>query len=135
MASSRSRLQKASGTTGKAVALAAAPEAAIPLEVAGRAMGAAERVLTGDFVVIKRTYLREVKAGKKKVLLPTEVEAHINPLGVGLAVAGLGLAALVAAIAYEGFPLPWGSTPRLKDNVSRFRDAHPTVAKYIKKPG
>ena len=81
---------------------------------AGETASAVSDVLTGDLVVIRgevfRTIRRRVPTGEltpkgrpqmvtQEVLVPVEVEAHINPVTIGLAAAGIGAGILGLALA------------------------------------
>ncbi len=83
--------------------MAVAASAVIPV---AKAAGEVSKVLTGDLVVIKgqvfRAIKRRVPTGEltptgrpqmvtQEVLVPIEVEAHVNPLSIGLGLAGLGI--------------------------------------------
>ena len=78
----------------------------VAAETGGRAVEAVSKVLTGDLVVIRgqvfRTIRRRVPTGEltptgrpqmvtQEVLIPVDVEAHVNPLSIGLGLAGLGV--------------------------------------------
>lgn len=69
--------------------------AALPLIKGATDQGS--KVLTGDLAVIKWTK-PEVKRGKKIVKPSRDVEIHVNPVGVGIGLLALGLAAGVGAI-------------------------------------
>lgn len=96
------------------------------------------KVLTGDLVVFKgqvfRTIERKVSTGtftrtgrprmkSEQILVPIELEAHINPLGIALGAGAVGLAALLGVTAWHGIslPSPFGGSiqfiPGLKESV------------------
>ena len=75
-------------------------------KAAGDVAGEVSQVLTGDLVVIRgqvfRAIRRQVPTGEltptgrpamvtQEVLVPVDVEAHVNPLSIGLGLAGLGI--------------------------------------------
>ena len=66
----------------------------------------AGEVLTGDIIVIRGKVYRRVALGSKAkdgfMLEPVDVEAHLNPIGIGIGLAGAALAALLGIIAWKG---------------------------------
>lgn len=121
--------------TGKAAVAVAAPEAAVPLAVAEKALGAAKDILTGDIVVVRKTE----NVGTKKHPVIRETETHYNLLSAGLGALAVGAAAFVGVSAWEGRAggLWFGPTPRMKDNYDRFLAAHPNLQKRLRlnRPG
>ncbi len=71
-----------------------------------KAAGEASRALGGDIVRIDTQYFRTQTFGKGKnkqdILIPINVEAHVNPLGIFMGAAALGIAALGSVIAWNG---------------------------------
>lgn len=130
-----SAAEKAPQKAAKAAATALAPEVAVGLEIAGKAAEAAGKALTADIVVVKT--LRNI--GTKKNPVWQEKEVHYNVVAAGAGILVLGVAGFVAASAWEGRAggAFFGPSPRLKDNYSRFLDAHPKVQARLKlnKPG
>lgn len=109
----------ASSPSRKAVALAVAPEVAIPLEIAGRAAGAAERVLTGDIAVYRRASFRTVevfeqyrdkegrtRSRKVKISIPSELTVHVSGVSIGLGLLAVGGALFMGAVAWNGLSAP-----------------------------
>lgn len=125
-----SKPRQAVVSTGKAVALAAAPEAAIPLAVAEKAGEAILKVATGDIVVVRT--IRNIGTKRKPVW--QEREVHYNAISAGLGVLAIGVAAFVATSAWEGRTggAFFGGSPGLKDNYGRFLDAHPELVQKAK---
>ena len=85
----------------------------------------AMKALTGDLVTFRGQVFRKVEfqVGKEKqaFLAPVDVELHVNPMSLGLAAAGLGLAGLAAWVIWNGLslPTPFGAVnlfPGLKDS-------------------
>ena len=84
----------------------AAPLALIP---------AAEKLVqavSNDIVVIDTKWYRKKKIGKETVLVPIDVQLHMNPVSIGIGAAGLALAGGLAYLAWEGLPFTSG----LKDS-------------------
>jgi len=92
-----------------------------PLALAG--LSRAGKAVTNDLVVVEGRWFRKVrsrvtvtddqgrplrtKKGRVRkttleVLEPVDVEAHVNPVGIGLGVLALGVAAVGAAIVWNG---------------------------------
>ncbi len=77
--------------------------------IVAKAAGEASKALTGDIVTAKTQFFREVEIGKgkgkQKVLVPVDIEAHLNPLSILLGGAALGVAAVASVIAWNGITL------------------------------
>ena len=94
--------------------------AAAALPVAQGAAQGAVKVLTTDIATVKTRYYRQVKVRvphptertkrdlPKMVTLdvaePVDIELHLHPVGIGIGAAGLGIAALVGIVAWNGIP-------------------------------
>lgn len=97
--------------------MGAAASALIPVSSAGAGVAKeVSKVLTGDLVVISGRVFRvvehQVGRKKEKFLEPVEVEAHVNPISLGLgalavgaAVVGISVAAWLAGIGVEHDPV------------------------------
>ena len=120
--------RKAIVRTGKAALAVAAPEAAIPAAIAERAVQAGKEVLTGDIIVVRKTE----NVGTKKHPIVKETETHYNAVSVGLGFLAVGVGAFLGAAAWEGFPLPWANSPKVKDNYARFLKAHPRLQERLR---
>ncbi len=74
--------------------------------IVSKAAGEASKALTGDIVTAKTRFFREVEIGKgkgkQKVLVPIDIEAHVNPLNLFTGIAALGVAAVASVIAWNG---------------------------------
>jgi|SRR6267143_377973 len=127
--------RKAIAKVPKAALAVVAPEVAIPTEIAGKALGLAKDVLTGDIVIVRKTE----NIGTKKHPIMKETETHYNLISVGAGAALIGIAAFVGVSAWEGRAggLWFGSAPKVKDNYDRFLVAHPNLQKRLKlnRPG
>jgi len=92
---------------------ALAKVAPIPHVQAARAISKviekAGEVLTGDIIVVRGRVYRRVALGPKKsdgfMLEPVDIEAHLNPIGIGIGLAGAALAALLGIVAWKGLKI------------------------------
>lgn len=122
--------QRPKGRAVTALVTAAAPEAGIPLAIAGKAAEVAEKALTGDLVTI-----RTVKnVGTKKNPVIQETVAHVNPLALGLGAAAVGVAVFVGVSTWQGRSggLLFGGTPPYKNNYDHFLTNHPKLTAKLK---
>ena len=70
------------------------------------------QAVSNDIVVIDTKWYRKKKIGKETVLVPIDVQLHVNPVSIGIGAAGLALAGGLAYLAWEGLPFTAG----LKDS-------------------
>ena len=118
-----------------------------PLAIAGgeKALAAVGKAVSNDLLVIQGRIFRKViiEPARRKtktrpaqkeifVLEPIDLEAHINPVAIGLGALGLGAAALAAWVAWNGIKVgvPTIGTvtviPGIKDTArgQRFAEEH-----------
>ena len=90
----------------------------VAAEAGGRAAEAFSKALRGDFFVVKgqvfRKIPREVREtvdGVERVieydeLVPIDLEAHVNPISIGVGLVGATTAVVLGLIAWGGLTLP-----------------------------
>lgn len=111
-----SRKKAAQRATERAQARSAMRLATYAVPGLGEAQAAADvasgigKVLTGDLTVIRWQGSPRIQGeGRKKVTLPgREYEVHVNPMSIGLGVLGLGVAAFVGMMAWNGVTIHSG---------------------------
>ena len=66
--------------------------------------------LTGDLVTFRGQVFRkveyEVEGEKVSFLAPVDLEVHVNPISIGLGIAGAAAAVVLGLIAWNGLALP-----------------------------
>ncbi len=74
--------------------------------IVSKAAGEASKALSGDIVRIDTQFFRTQTIGKGKgkqeILVPIDIEAHVNPLNLFTGMAALGVAAVASVIAWNG---------------------------------